>query len=60
VKVNIMLSVDSRNNKYEVHEYSEESKLEHSVGVCFDYSNKPLPTQQKIEEYLYNYFVKVR
>lgn len=56
----IMLSVDSKNNKYEVHEYSEESKLEHSVDVCFDYSDKSLPTQQEIEDYLYNHFIKVR
>jgi len=56
----ILLNVDSRNNKYEVCEYSEESKLKHSVSVSFDYSNNPLPTQQEIEEYLYNYFIKVR
>jgi len=54
----IVLSVAG--NKYEVYEYSEDGKLKHSTSMNFDYSSTPLPTQQEIEERLYNFFIKVR
>jgi len=54
----ILLSV--KGDKYEVYEYSEDGKLEHSTSMNFDYSSTPLPTQQEIEERLYNFFIKVR
>jgi len=53
------VTIGVKGNKFDVFEYGEDAKHPEYTHMDFNYSDSPLPTQEEIEESLYNVFIKI-